>query len=157
MMFTARLDFGFFFFTLSSPFISPRLYQLHFCLSIKLECCVICSDLQFQAEEHGEEDKTETEEADGQADQPPEHSSLPGWVVELLTACNRTAALHSLQRQQRKKKTVREGSRNSLLCHDCNHLNWKMDDHKFVCKMCSIITDFLSDCISFFLFTAIKA
>lgn len=105
MMLTARLDSSlFFFFTLSSPFISPRLYQLHFCLSIKLACCVICSDLQFQAEEHSEEDKTETEEADGQADQPSEQSSLPGWVVELLTACHGTAALHSLQRQQRKKK-----------------------------------------------------
>lgn len=60
----------------------------------------MCSDLQFQAEEHGEEDETETEEADGQADQPPEQGSLPGRVVELLTACNGTAALHTLQRPQ---------------------------------------------------------
>lgn len=61
---------------------------------------MICSDLQFQAEEHGEEDKAETEEADGQADQPSKQSSLPGRVVELLTACYGTAALHSLQREQ---------------------------------------------------------
>lgn len=62
------------------------------------------SNLQFQAEEHSKEDKAETEEADGQADQPSEQSSLPGWVVELLTASYRTATLHSLQRQQRRRE-----------------------------------------------------
>lgn len=54
--------------------------------------------LQFQAEQHCKEDKTEAEQADGQADQPSEQSSLPGWVVELLTASYGTAALYSLHR-----------------------------------------------------------
>lgn len=56
--------------------------------------------LQFQAEQHCEEDETEAEEADGQADQPSEQSSLPGWVVELLAARDGTAALDSLHREQ---------------------------------------------------------
>ena len=73
-------------------------------LVIELDCCVICSNLQFQAEEHSEEDKAETEQADGQADQPSEQSSLPGRVVELLTARYGTAALHTLQSQQRKRE-----------------------------------------------------
>lgn len=60
---------------------------------------VVCSNLQFQAEEHRQEDEAEAEEADGQTDQPSEQSSLPGRVVELLAAGNGTAALHSLQRQ----------------------------------------------------------
>ncbi len=72
-------------------------FSLHYTCTL-----VICANLQFQAEEHSEEDKTKAEEADGQADQPSEQSSLPGRVVELLTARYGTAALHSLQRQQRK-------------------------------------------------------
>lgn len=56
--------------------------------------------LQFQAEQHGEEDETEAEEADGQADQPSEQSSLPGRVVELLTARYGTAALYSLHGEE---------------------------------------------------------
>lgn len=66
--------------------------------SIKLACCGFCSNLQLQAEQHSEEDKKETKEANGQADQPSEQSPLPGRVVELLTARNRTAALHALWR-----------------------------------------------------------
>lgn len=54
------------------------------------------SNLQFQTEQHGQEDKTETQQADGQADQPSEHCPLPRWVVEFLTARDRTAPLHSL-------------------------------------------------------------
>lgn len=116
---------------ISSPFISSRLYQLHF-------CCVICSNLQFQAEEHGEEDKAETEKADGQADQPSEQSSLPRWVVELLTARYGTAALHSLWGQQRKNQKPGRALGMFGFVHDCNHLHWKMDRKRF-CKMCSII------------------
>lgn len=70
-------------------------------LSISLTRSVMGADLQLQAKEHGEEDKAEAEEADGQADQPSEQSSLPGRVVELLTARDGTAALHSLQRWQK--------------------------------------------------------
>lgn len=59
----------------------------------------LCSPhLQFQAEQHREKDKTEAEEADGQADQPSEQRSFPGWIIELFTACYGTAALHSLHR-----------------------------------------------------------
>lgn len=76
---------------------------------IEAACGVLGVYLQFQAEEHSEEDKAETEEADGQADQPSEQSSLPGRVVELLTARYGTAALHSLQRQQRKRKQAEVG------------------------------------------------
>lgn len=90
-----------------SPFIGPRLISTQF-PSIRLARFVICPNLQFQAEEHSEEDKTETEEADGQADQPSEQSSLPGRIVELLTARYGTAALHSLQRQQRMREQPRE-------------------------------------------------
>lgn len=56
------------------------------------------SNLQFQAEEHGQEDEAEAKEADGQTDQPSEQSPLPGWVVELLTAGDGTATFHPLQR-----------------------------------------------------------
>lgn len=59
---------------------------------------VVCSNLKFQAEEHRQEDEAEAKEADGQTDQPSEQSSLPGWVVELLTAGYGTAAFHPLQR-----------------------------------------------------------
>lgn len=90
--------------------VSSSIYQLQTIsttvLFLELARCVICSDLQFQAEEHSEEDKTEAEEADGQADQPSEQGSLPGWVVELLTACYGTAALHTLQRQQQKRREM---------------------------------------------------
>lgn len=101
-----------------SPFIGPRLISTQ-SLSIRLARFVICPNLQFQAEEHSEEDKTETEEADGQADQPSEQSSLPGRIVELLTARYGTAALHSLQRQQRTRE--QPGSL-FVFCHDCNQL-----------------------------------
>lgn len=114
-------------------------------LVIELDCCVICSNLQFQAEEHSEEDKAETEQADGQADQPSEQSSLPGRVVELLTARYGTAALHSLQSQQRKREQETRESVREFFLHDCNLLPWKMD-WKCSCKMCSIITICLPDC-----------
>ncbi len=103
--------------------------------SLQYTCTlVICANLQFQAEEHSEEDKTKAEEADGQADQPSEQSSLPGRVVELLTARYGTAALHSLQRQQRKNS---QGEFQRLFFHVCDHLIWKMV-WKCLCKMCSI-------------------
>lgn len=60
---------------------------------------VVCSNLQFQAEEHRQEDEAEAKEADGQTDQPSEQSSLPGGVVELLAAGYGTAAFHPLQTQ----------------------------------------------------------
>lgn len=60
-------------------------------------------NLQLQAEQHSEEDKTETQEADGQADQPSEQGSLPGWVIELLAARYGTAALYALQRAEEKE------------------------------------------------------
>lgn len=78
--------------------------------------CVISSNLQFQAEEHSEEDKAETEEADGQADQPSEQSSLPGRVVELLTARYGTAALHSLQSGIKREQESRESIRHFFCC-----------------------------------------
>lgn len=66
--------------------------------------------LQFQAEQHREKDKTEAEEADGQADQPSEQRSFPGWIIELLAAGYGTAALHSLHRggRDRRSPKIRE-------------------------------------------------
>lgn len=87
----------------------PRATSAHKLVPIRLIRLVVCSNLQFQAEEHRQEDETETEEADGQADQPSEQSSLPGRVVELLAACYGTAALHSLQRQHGNRETAWEG------------------------------------------------
>lgn len=83
-------------------------------LSITYKGFVSCPNLQFEAEQHSEENKTETEEADGQADQPSEHSSLPGWVIELLTARYWTASLDSLQREQ----STREQAERVLKYHN---------------------------------------
>lgn len=69
--------------------------------------------LQFQAEQHHEKDKTEAEEADGQADQPSEERSFPGWIIELLTACYGTAALHSLHRGGRDRRSTKIRAFNS--------------------------------------------
>lgn len=75
-------------------YISPQTISTQF---LSLRHFVISPNLQFQAQEHSEEDKAETEEADGQADQPSEQCSLPGRIVELFTARYGTAALHPLQ------------------------------------------------------------
>lgn len=62
------------------------------------------TDLQLKADEHNQEDKTETEDADGQADQPPEQTPPPRRIVELLTSRYRTAALDSLQTEAENMK-----------------------------------------------------
>lgn len=70
--------------------------------------------LQFQAEQHRKKDKTEAEETDGQADQPSEQRSFPGWIIELFIACNGTAALHSLHRGGRDRRSRKIRMFNSL-------------------------------------------
>lgn len=60
------------------------------------------TDLQLKADEHDQEDKAETQDADGQADQPPEHAPPPWRIVELLSSCDGTAALDSLQMESTK-------------------------------------------------------
>ena len=57
---------------------------------------VCFSYLKLEADKHGQEHKAQTEETDGEADQPPEHISLPGRVIELLTPSHGTIALHAL-------------------------------------------------------------
>ncbi len=57
------------------------------------------TDLQLKTDEHDQEDKAETEDTDGQADQPSEHTPPPRRIVKLLTSCYGTAALDSLQRE----------------------------------------------------------
>lgn len=58
------------------------------------------TDLELEADEHDQEDKADTQDTHGQADQPPEQAPPPGRVVELLPASDGTAALHSLSRQR---------------------------------------------------------
>lgn len=66
---------------------------------------VFCgANLQFQTEQHDEEDKTEAEEADGEADQPSEHSPLPWRIVELFTACYGAATFYTLRVEKQGQK-----------------------------------------------------
>jgi len=60
--------------------------------------------LKFQAHKHGQADEAETEDTGGKADQPAEHSPLPGWVEKLLTACHWTATFNSLICWKRSQK-----------------------------------------------------
>lgn len=115
-------------------YIKPQTISTLFLLTERCSHVVLSGpNLQFQAEEHSEKDKTETEEADGQADQPSEHSPFPGRVVELLTACYGTAALYTLQRQQRQEihmignLYVLKTSANAFLMFSllCGSLFWK--------------------------------
>lgn len=54
------------------------------------------ADLQLKTDEHDQEDKADAQDTHGQADQPPEQAPPPRRIVELFTAGNGTAALHSL-------------------------------------------------------------
>lgn len=78
----------------------------------KITCCFkFCNKfespyLKFQADKHGQADEAETEDADGKADQPAEHSPLPGWVEKLLTACHWTATLNSLIYMLKKESKI---------------------------------------------------
>lgn len=58
------------------------------------------TDLELEADEHDQEDKADTQDTHGQADQPPEQAPPPRRVVELLPASDGAAALHSLSRQR---------------------------------------------------------
>lgn len=66
---------------------------------------IYVSYLHLQTDEHGQEDKAETEETDGEADHPPENRPLPGWVVKLLTVCYGATPLYTLKNRNTQSDT----------------------------------------------------
>lgn len=76
-----------------------------------LDCgpCLLTSPgtphLQFEAAQHGKEDKGEAEDTDGQAHQTLEEQPLPRWVVELFCVGHWADALHTLQRKEMTRLT----------------------------------------------------
>lgn len=71
-------------------------WRLHITLNEDIRFCKKGTDLQLKTDEHDQEDKADAQDTHGQADQPPEQAPPPRRIVELFTAGNGTAALHSL-------------------------------------------------------------